>query len=104
VQLLQGRLKKRARSRRVPRNVWSHFRIHCLKHDLEALLLAAPETLRQRLKTTAALQGRWRRPVEDQNDQQPPKRIIEDLFDQYRKKARVYRYAGCSLDFGTGFA
>jgi hypothetical protein len=57
----------------------------CLKHDLEALLLAAPAVLRDRLKTTDALLG-WRRPVEDQNDDKPPKRIVEDLFRKYRRK------------------
>jgi hypothetical protein len=59
------------------------FRVHCLKYDLEVLLLASPAALRERLRTSDALEHRWRRPVEDQNDTQPPKRIIEALFRRY---------------------
>ena len=62
------------------------FRVHCLKHDLEALLLASPTALRDRLRTSDALEGQWRRPVEDQNDMEPPKRIIEGLFRRYFRK------------------
>jgi hypothetical protein len=65
------------------------FRVHCLKHDLEVLLLAAPEALRARLGTQDALKGRWRSAVEDQNDDQPPKRIVEVLFNQYRRKKYI---------------
>src|SRR5262249_50128074 len=53
------------------------YRIHCLKYNLEALLLACPDQLRSRLRTQDALNGRWRHPVENQNDGQPPKRIVE---------------------------
>jgi hypothetical protein len=65
------------------------FRIHCLKHDLEVLLLAAPDALRMRLGTRDALKGRWRSVVEDQNDDQPPKRVVETLFNQYRRKRYI---------------
>jgi hypothetical protein len=63
-----------------------HFRVHCLKYDLEALLLAAPDGLRKRLRTKDSLSKVWRKPVEDQNDGHPPKRIIEDLFKKYGDK------------------
>ena len=56
------------------------------KHDLEALLLAAPEELRKRLKTRDAFRDHWRIPVEDQNDTKPPKRIVEDLVRRYLKR------------------
>jgi len=79
VQLLQQRFRERADALRLAEGTRSHFRIHCLKHDLEALILASPDVLRQRLKTSDALQGGWRRPVEDQNDDKPPKRIVEQL-------------------------
>ncbi|MBI5479924.1 MAG: DUF4276 family protein [Deltaproteobacteria bacterium] len=85
-QLLRARFAARAQKVGVPAAAHSRFRVHCLKHDLEVLLLAAPDQLRERLRTGDALRGRWRNPVEDQNDQQPPKRIVEALFDQYRKK------------------
>jgi hypothetical protein len=64
----------------------SAFRVHCLKHDLEALILASPGQLRERLKTKDRLTGRWRLPVENQNDTHPPKRIVESLFKHYRRK------------------
>ena len=56
--------------------------------DLEGLLLAAPDALKQRLRTTDALNDHWRKPVEDQNDDKPPKRVVEALFNKYRKKPR----------------
>jgi len=59
-----------------------------LKHDFEMLLLAAKDALRQVIGTTDSLRG-WRIPVEDQNDQRPPKRIVEDLF--LAKRRRAYR-------------
>lgn len=50
-----------------------------LKHDLEMLLLAAKEQLRAYLRTPDQL-GSWRSPVEDQNQQQPPRVVVEGLF------------------------
>ena len=61
-----------------------HFRVHCLKHDLEALLLATPSKLSERLKTKDKLRDWWRQPVEDQNGNEPPKRVVQKLFTQYR--------------------
>jgi hypothetical protein len=84
VRLLRDRFEARAAKIHVPEPARAHFRVHCLKHDLEVLLLAAPEQLRQRLKTKDAL--RFRVPVEDQNDSRPPKRIVEELFRKYRRK------------------
>lgn len=83
--LLMERFAREARRHRVTAQAQAHFRVHCLKHDLEVLLLASPDQLRQRLGTDHAL-GQWRSPVEDQNDQQPPKRIVEALFKKYRPK------------------
>ncbi len=61
-----------------------------LKHDLEMLLLAATDELRGVLGTTQRLGG-WRRPVEDQNQAQPPKRIVEELFRTRSAERRAYR-------------
>ncbi len=58
------------------------FKVFCFKHDLEALLLAAPEALEMRLGVQS-LTPTWIIPVEDQNHDQPPKRIIEALFEKY---------------------
>jgi hypothetical protein len=68
-QLLVNRFIARANKVRVTDAARTHFRVHCLKYDLEVLLLAASDALRQRLGTNEALRGRWRNPVEDQNDQ-----------------------------------
>lgn len=83
--LLMARFATAARRHRVTPAAQPHFRVHCLKHDLEVLLLASPDELRQRLGTDHAL-GNWRSPIEDQNDRQPPKRVIEALFKKYRHK------------------
>lgn len=87
-QLLRGRFDARAHKVGLSPDAHARFRVHCLKHDLEALLLAAPDQLRRRLGTDDVLRGRWRNPVEDQNDDRPPKRVVEALFDQYRKKPK----------------
>jgi len=84
--LLQSRFESRAAKLGLSVDVRRRFRVHCLKHDLEALLLAATDQLRQRLKTDDLLKNAWRKPVEDQNDDRPPKRVVEDLFRKYRKK------------------
>ncbi|MCX5677482.1 MAG: DUF4276 family protein, partial [Planctomycetota bacterium] len=59
-----------------------------LKHDLEMLLLAAKQELTSYLRVSGSL-GSWRLPVEDQNQQRPPKRVVEELFRT--KKGWAYR-------------
>jgi len=75
---------------RIPSEARHRFRPHCLKHDLETLILAVPDELRRRLGTRDKFGGAWRCPVEDQNDHRPPKRVVEDLFKKYRKQRRKY--------------
>ncbi|WP_170229605.1 DUF4276 family protein [Polyangium fumosum] len=87
-QLLQDKFKRWADKFGLSVETLDHFRVHCLKHDLEALLLAAPDALRARLKTKDKLHGHWRMPVEDQNDNKPPKRVVEALFEKYREKPK----------------
>ena len=87
--LLTKKFCARAQRIGLPREKYSRFRIHCLKHDLEALLLAAPIQLRHRLGTSDGLRDMWQKAVEDQNDDRPPKRVVEDLFNKYRKKRYV---------------
>lgn len=62
-----------------------------LKHDLEMLLLAAKDDLRAVLRTPDQLHGAWRIPVEDQNDDRPPKRVVEQLFRTKHPDRRRYR-------------
>jgi len=63
------------------------FYATALKHDLEMLLLASVAQLRTHLKTSDRLSGQWEKPVENQNQTKPPKRIVEDLFRRYRGKS-----------------
>jgi hypothetical protein len=83
---LTGRFLKAADRFGLPDAVRSHYRVHCLKHDLEVLLLGTPDVLRQRLKTEDGLEKKWRKPVEDQNDKDPPKMVVKGLFKKYRKQ------------------
>jgi len=57
----------------------ARFRIFCFKHDLEALVLAAEPALASRLGAPA-IDCAWILPVEDQDHDNPPKRIVEQIF------------------------
>ncbi len=61
------------------------FHVFCFKYDLEALLLASPKGLAARLGV-GSVPITWRIPVEDQNDETPPKRVVERLFAEHGKK------------------
>ena len=63
----------------LPAALASRFQVFCFKYDLEALVLAAEENLARRLKVRR-LKRTWRLPVEEQNDDDPPKKIVERLF------------------------
>jgi hypothetical protein len=65
------------------------FKVFCFKHDLEALLLAAYESLHSYMQMqTPSSWEKWEIPVENQNHDTPPKRIIEKLFEDCGKKYR----------------
>ena len=64
----------------------ARFYASALKHDLEVLLLAATSRLKSRLGMQNNPSG-WRRPPEDQNQNKPPKRIIEELFRRHLGKS-----------------
>lgn len=66
-------------SQKETNDAMSRFFPTALKHDLEMLLLASVDGLRRFLGTKDTL-GKWRHPVEDQNQTKPPKRVIEYLF------------------------
>ena len=93
LQGVQTRLVKQHLQQQMGRraNVDGHitrFYASALKHDLEVLLLAATSQLQSRLKMSNRPSG-WRRPPEEQNQDRPPKRIIEALFQ--RELKRSYR-------------
>lgn len=61
------------------------FRAFCFKHDLEALLLACPALVQSRLGAQK-LNCSWRTPVEDQNQDKPPKVVVESLFREHGRR------------------
>lgn len=61
------------------------FQVFCFKHDLEALILAATDSLKKRLETNS-IAVNWKIPVEDQNHDNPPKKIVENIFRNHGKK------------------
>lgn len=69
------------------RRLHERFKVFCFKHDLEALVLAAESPLASRLGIPAVTRH-WKLPVEDQNHDQPPKRIVEELFQAHGDKYR----------------
>lgn len=55
------------------------FKAFCFKYDLEALILAAKDQLASSLGRLT-LEPTWTIPVEDQDNDNPPKRIVEALY------------------------
>lgn len=86
--LLEQYFARAADRHQVPEQARAHFRAFCFQHDVEALALAARDALAQRLGTRERIESQWRKPVETQNDDQPPKKVIEALFRKYRKKSK----------------
>ena len=74
-----------ARGRRGDARLKERFKVFCFKYDLEALVLAAEEALKDRLGAKS-LSVTWRIPVEDQNHNRPPKHIVEELFTKHGKR------------------
>jgi hypothetical protein len=61
--------------------------VFSFKHDLEALLLASEEALFRHLGMERS-RVKWKVPVEDQDHDCPPKRIVEQLFEEAGKRYR----------------
>ena len=61
------------------------FKVFCFKYELEALILAAEVALQNRLGINS-INRTWRIPVEDQNHDNPPKQIVEQLFKNCGKR------------------
>ena len=60
----------------------ARFLVFCFKYDLEALVLAAEEQLASRLDVPT-ITCTWIKPVENQNHNYPPKRIVEQIFIEH---------------------
>lgn len=63
------------------------FHVFCFKHDMEVLVLAAAAELASRLGAHH-LEANWKVPVEEQNNDRPPKRVVEELFAKHGMKYR----------------
>ncbi|MBI4798232.1 MAG: DUF4276 family protein [Desulfarculus sp.] len=83
---LRGNLKAalKANGQAYSPDLDQRFKVFCFKHDLEALLLAAPQRLANRLGLKS-LKPAWKLPVEDQNHEHPPKQVVQALFRKHGK-------------------
>ena len=90
LQAVQRRLVKQNLQKKFrPTDVDSYiarFYPSALKHDLEVLLLAATSQLQSRLDMRNRPRG-WRHPPEDQNQDKPPKKVIDELFQKNLKRS-----------------
>lgn len=84
---VERRFEVELRKKRAEERLKERFRVHCFKYDLEVLLLASEESLLERLNV-GAFSRRWVKPVEDQNHNNPPKRIVEGLFSDSQMRYR----------------
>jgi hypothetical protein len=65
--------------------IQDRFHTFCLKYELEALVLAAEEALKEHLDTDA-FDTTWERRVEDQNHDKPPTQVVEEVFRENRSR------------------
>ncbi len=61
------------------------LKVFCFKYEMEALILAAESALQDKLGVTS-LAVTWTIPVENQNHDRPPSKIVEQLFRDSGKK------------------
>lgn len=57
----------------------NRFHVFCLKYELEALILAAEESLCRHLETTH-ISVDWAHSIEDQNHDRPPEIVVREIF------------------------
>lgn len=81
--------------------VAARFKVFCFKYDFEVLLLAAEDRLLAHLGRSSSPVG-WTEPVEDQNHDKPPKRVVEELFAACGERYRGTVDAPRILE-GTGY-
>ena len=65
----------------------ARFKVFCFKHDLEVLLLASPEALKNHLRTES-LKINWTSPAENQNHDVPPKTRRKKTLHRARRVLR----------------
>ncbi len=68
-------------------SILKRFNVFCFKHDLEVLLLASHEILLPYLNMSSIpKKNAWTVPVENQNHEFPPKRVVESLFSSKNRR------------------
>jgi hypothetical protein len=82
---LRNDFERAAQRKGSDEHIARRFLIFCFKHDLEALLLAAEAQLAGRLGVDEITRS-WKIPVEDQDHDKPPKRVIEELFEKQHQR------------------
>lgn len=82
---LDKRFSNFIENKKCDKRLINQFHVHCMKYDLEVLLLASEKALKAKLEVDSFSQT-WRRPVEEQDHGLPPKRIVEKLFFDCGKK------------------
>jgi len=82
---LETRFSRELQSKRGDSRLKERFLVHCFKHDFEALILAAETPLQKRL-SKSSFSVDWKKPVENQDLENPPKRIVERLFSDASKR------------------
>jgi len=75
----------------------ARFKVFCFKHDLEALILASEEGLRRQLGLSH-LEATWQKPVEDLDQETPPKQIVERLFKENGRRYRSIIHARAIME------
>ncbi len=84
---VERRFEVELREKGADERLKERFRVHCFKYDLEVLLLASEESLLKRLNV-GTFSRKWVKPAEDQNHDNPPKRIVEALFSDSQMRYR----------------
>ena len=84
--LVRRDLKKRGMKSTVVDSHIERFYASAMKHDMEVLLLAAHHQLESRLRVSNMPRS-WRQPPEEQNQDKPPKKIVQALFSRYLRKS-----------------
>lgn len=76
--------------------VINRFHAFCFQYEFEVLLLAAEDSLRFHLGDE--LKRSWTKPPEEQNHNQPPKTVLQDLFQLHNKSFGEIRTAVAVLE------
>ena len=78
------------KSRSYDKRMLRRFKAFCFKYDLEAFLLAAHKELLSYLTPCKPKSWeRWKKPVENHNNNNPPKKVVENLFNECRTHYRA---------------